>query len=170
MAPYCCQRAARGSLIDQKQNSRIDLDLDMRSNALHRRACMLHAAAVPTAFDTWSMDAAAAPRYTHGGYSLRFSDGFYEKVSRGYIESFAVHLLFKVDNDSQGLTRQMGPLSSIMQAGREPCKFVDSPARFLNLYGRLYGPCESNSIESISSRLVSTQCGKSGITEAPTPE
>jgi hypothetical protein len=85
------------------------------------------------------MDAAAAPRYTHGGYSLRFSDGFYEKVSRGYIESFAVHLLFKVDNDSQGLTRQMGPLSSIMQAGREPCKFVDSPARFLNLYGRLYG-------------------------------
>ena len=77
-------------------------------------------------------------RMQYGGYSLCFSDGFYEKVSRGYIESFAVHLLFKVDNDSQGLTRQMGPLSSIMQAGNLAHKFVDSPGRFLNLYGRLY--------------------------------
>ena len=38
------------------------------------------------------------------------------------------------------LTRRMGPLSSIMHAGNLACKFVDSLGRFLNLYGRLYGP------------------------------
>ena len=47
------------------------------------------------------------------------------------------------NNYSQGLAlaRRMGPLSSIMQAGNlADCKFIDSPGRFLNLYGRLYGP------------------------------
>ena len=40
---------------------------------------------------------------------------------------------------AEGLTRRMRPLSSIVHVGG-PCKFVDSPGRFLNLYGRLYGP------------------------------
>ena len=41
---------------------------------------------------------------------------------------------------AEGLTRRMRPLSSIMQVFKELYKFVDSPGRFLNLYGRVYGP------------------------------
>ena len=53
--------------------------------------------------------------YRYGGHSLRFSDGFYEKLSRGsiHVGSFSLHSLFMV----KGLTRRMGSLSSIMQVG-----------------------------------------------------
>jgi hypothetical protein len=44
-------------------------------------------------------------------------------------------------------------------AGGEPCKFADSPSRFLNLYGRLYGPCidfaaDKNTVHSAACTAV----------------
>ena len=42
---------------------------------------------------------------------------------------------------TEGLTSRMrNGTTNEHYAGGEPCKFVDSRGRFLNLYGRLYGP------------------------------
>ena len=48
-------------------------------------------------------------------------------------------VIMTAEHAAEGLTLTNGTTNE-QYTGGEPCKFVDSPGRFLNLYKRLYGP------------------------------
>jgi hypothetical protein len=63
-------------------------------------------------------------------------------LMKAIFQSFAGHSLFMGDNDSWG-SNSTNANTFENHAGEEPFKFVDSPGRFLNLYGRLNGESKS---------------------------